>query len=63
LLKVSEIVEQQSMHEDVSAAHLPKQQAVGCLVQELDVSPRSGLISDEQATKDKMLQGRLTTSP
>jgi hypothetical protein len=54
-LEVSEIVEQQPMDEDISTSDLAKKEAVGRLVQEADIFPRSSPISDEQDAKDEML--------
>lgn len=62
-LEVSEIVEQQLMDDDVPTPDLAKKKAVRRLVQEPDIFPRRSLISDEQDTKDEMLQKRSTSNP
>jgi hypothetical protein len=43
------------MHKDITAPDLTKKEAIGRFVQESDILPWGGLISDEQKTKDEML--------
>ncbi len=58
---VGEVLEQEPVDEDVTAAGPAQEQPLGRLVKEADITQRGEAVKGEQPAQDKMLQAHLPT--